>query len=175
MGKLYCYYKKIHGSVEKELYAYTENKKYDARFRKERKMDVFKRAVYDVSEHDPHLWIFRNKNKFAQLIEIPLTDREGNDISLIGTTNEETYLNDAHDELCSLMDYTISTLAAWGKDGYIKKDFIESTSDIVDYEWIIKEKSTTAIDTFHLFRVLNYKTFMDPDVWPAMERFSDGL
>ena len=131
-------------------------------------MAVFQRIVREVSDDDPSVQAFRYTNRLLELLEIPLVDREENTVSLIGTMQEETFLDDAHDGICGMVDYILFRLDSYVTEGWVKESFVETVRTILNYE---RETamSYTKIDTFHLFQVLNYKTFSSPLVWDYIE------
>lgn len=152
----------------RELYAFTENKKYDKLFSQQRCKKSFDRVVIQMNEDDPRLRLFRADNSNKLMINIPLTDRNMENISLIGTYEEEARLDQAHEYVWTTNESIVDKLHELYEEGYITKKFFKNAISIFDYSWTESDIHSTSIDTFHLFWVIHYRTFVSPDKWDCI-------
>lgn len=171
MGKIYLYFVKEDNEFagDKRLYAFTENKEYDKRFQEERDMENFIRKVRRTddfpSEEDWRL--FRADNKELMLMDIPLEDKSGEYISLLGTGREEANFNKSVDLITDDLQDLIDEFERYKNEGLITSDFYEKISNFLQY---YKENSIldADLDTFHLYLYLYRNTFQSPKVWKTI-------
>ena len=179
MATLYVYYTISSNNCSDSrtnIYAYTENKVYDKRFQMERCMENFIRKKIHSSSMDRDEYSkFKYDYKEHQMIEIPLTDAKGNDISMIGTMREEINLNESHDSIMEDIDLLTSEIEQYVRDDIMDVSFSEEVLRILEYtEDTNGSYFKSAIDTYHLFCYLHHRTIQPPDVWMATENEIDA-
>ena len=179
MGKIYLYYL----IPNESLYAYTENKEFDKRFCKERKIENFHRVVKKTSDYDENeIRLFRSNCRTKQLIEIPLTDKQGNNIGIIGTYQEDQMLTSAVEELQTEIDCIKSTIVddLHYNEEYFSLKFVADIENFLEYIQPIGEMTECVefpveFDTFHLFTYIFHRTFYAREIWTHVEEADIGL
>ena len=178
MATLYVYYTIISNNCsdsKTSIYAYTENKVYDRRFQMERCMENFIRKKIHSSSMDREEYSrFKYEYREHQMIEIPLTDAKGNDISMIGTMREEINLNESHDSIMEDIELLTSEIEQYVRDDIMDISFSEEVLRILDSEDNDAPYFKSAIDTYHLFCYLHHRTIQLPDVWTVTENEIDA-
>lgn len=177
MGKIYLYYMK----QDTSLYAYTENQNYDKRFQVERNMENFYRVVKKSRDYDENaLKSFRSTCRRNQLIEIPVRDRKGNNITIIGTYQEDELLSAAVEELQVQIDSIKASIVddLYYEQEYFNLKFVADIESFLEYVDVMDDKTEcvyfpVAFDTFHLFVFLFHRTFYMEEVWEGTEEFDD--
>ena len=141
--KVYLFYYK------KELYAFTVTKKRRKQFLEERGTDKIKEKI--VKMNDAEYSEFSYEFKAKLLVEIPLTNA-GNNITLIGTYEEEEELQYKHD---SLLDISEDCIRAIDKIPF-KPDIKNLLMEMVNARDMVYESN---LNTFDMFVDLFQDTF----------------
>lgn len=163
MGKIYCYYairENEQAATNYGLYAFTENKEYAKRFESERNMEMFRKHIQRPDDFSTDLAYrsFLSYNRNYMMIDIPLTDKDGNDVSLIGTGTEEIILSEEFDLLINDIDELLSKITIMEECGEVQEGFTDLIGTFLSYYKNYSVMDAT-VDTFHLFVQTFWTTF----------------
>lgn len=167
MGKIYCYYAILENeyvTTDYGLYAFTENKELAKRFESERNMELFRKRIQrtdDFSDEETYRSFLVNERN-RMMIEIPLTDKDGNDVSLVGTYKEDLILSEEFDMLINDIDDVLSNVATMEEHGEIQEGFTDLIGTFLSYYKSYSVMDAT-VDTFHLFVQTFWSTFYSTD------------
>lgn len=161
---MYCYYSKVYtDQTDHGLYAFTENKKFAKRFESERNMDMFKKQVIDISDYTEDTYrSFMSNYRLRMMIEEPLTDKEGNDVTLIATYYEDSILSETFDILINDIDETLEDIQRLENYGQVKKGFTKFIATFLTY-YNNQSVMDASVDTFHMFIDCFWETFYSTD------------
>lgn len=163
MGKIYCYYairENEYAATDYGLYAFTENKELAKRFESERNMEMFRKRIQRTDDFPDEATYrsFLAHEHNHMLIEVPLTDKDGNDVSLVGTYTEENILSEEFDMLINDIDELLSKIAIMEECGEIQEGFTDLIGIFLSYYKSYSVMDAT-VDTFHLFVQTFWTTF----------------
>lgn len=171
--KVYLYYQLYeicedliyHDEEDKNLYAFTTNKKLAKQFEKMRCMKAFFKKVIPTDEfRDFGAWM--NKNRDLQLIEIPVQTRGNEKAIIVGTYKEDSLMSTLLDINSNFLD-DISLQFMTMVDNHVLTK--QAMNDIMALSEYTGDIFNSDYDVLHIFYQTFLRSFVDRKTWEEIE------
>lgn len=130
---------------EDEIYAYTTDKKMAKRFENERNMKLFEKSKFHI-ESDAERELFFENNRYNELIDIRLQNKDGEMYNVVGTIEENLYMDNLINQFMNtIKDHTDIVLSEYSH--YLTRETINDLLVLADSI----DSDSVRFDTYKMF------------------------
>ena len=130
---------------EDEIYAYTTDKKMAKRFEKERNMKLFEKSKFHIESNAEQELFFEN-NRYNELIDMRLQDKDGEIYNVVGTIEENLYMDNLINQFMNtIKDHTDIVLSEYSH--YLTRETINDLLVLADSI----DSDSVRFDTYKMF------------------------
>lgn len=130
---------------EDEIYAYTTDKKMAKRFEKERNMKLFEKSKFHIESNAEQELFFEN-NRYNELIDMRLQDKDGEIYNVVGTIEENLYMDNLINQFMNtIKDHTDIVLSEYSS--YLTRETINDLLVLADSI----DSDSVRFDTYKMF------------------------